>query len=291
MAIEADILKKIRRIHIKSQFLSTQLFTGEYESAFKGSGIAFEEVREYVPGDEVRAIDWNVTARIGRPHIKIFREERERQLVILLDRSASMHFGGPVESKHALAVEVAAVLAYAAVKSHDKVGLISVTDRVESFIPPKKGRAHVWRLIRDMLTFTPEHRGSSLESAVARTMQAIKRRAICVVISDFLDPNAAKPLQVLSKRHEVVALSIEDPLETHWPRLGLLPVYDLESGAHRWIDTRGDKTRIGLEIRAAQDETLERLRRLGIATSRIAVGSDYIHALIALFHKRETRRV
>lgn len=292
MPLSQDILKKIRTIHIKTNFLSTEIFTGEYESAFKGTGMAFEEVREYVPGDDVRMIDWNVTARIGRPHLKVFRQERERSMILMVDMSASMRFGGRHGSKQDLAAEVAAVLAYAAIKSNDKVGLMLFTEEVERFIPPKKGRGHIWRLIEEILTFQPTHRRTEFEAAATYLLRRIKRRSICVLISDFLHPGVLKPLQVLRGRHDIVALEVGDALEKEWLDLGLLPVVDMETGALAWTDTSRPAARQRLATAYADSRRLlhRDLKTHGIDIASLQVGQDYLHPLMALFRERERSR-
>ena len=289
MPLSKDILKKIRRIHIKTNFMATEIFSGEYESAFKGTGMSFEEVREYVPGDDVRLIDWNVTARTGRPHLKVFRQERERSLILLVDMSASMRFGGAAGSKRDLAAEVAAVLAYAAIKSNDKVGLLLYTETVERFIPPKKGRGHIWRLIEEILTYEPVHRKTRIAVAARFLLHTVKRRAICIVISDFMEPAALQPLKILKGRHDVVCLPVADHLEKTWPDLGLLPVADMESGQWQWIDTANRAWRrasaAAYERRHADFVTT--LQSYGMDVAPLTVGDAYLAPLVALFRRRE----
>lgn len=287
MPLSEEILQKIKRIQLKTNFLSSELFTGEYESAFKGIGMSFEEVRDYVPGDDVRLIDWNVTARTGKPHLKVFRQERERSLIITVDASASMAFG----AKRELAAEVAAVLATAAVKSHDKVGLLLFSDRVERFIPPKKGRSHVWQVIQEILSFEPEGHRTQIECAATHLRQAVKRRSICVFISDFLEPDAAAPLKVLRGRHEVVLLRVVSPLEREWPALGLVRVRDLETGGRRWVDvSRAFTSRYRALVQAERDMFKSTFGRIGIDAVELEVGRDYVQPLMALFRRRERRR-
>lgn len=292
MPLSAEIIKKIKRIHIKTNFLTSELFTGEYESAFKGAGIAFEEVREYVPGDDVRFIDWNVTARTGKPHLKLFRQEHERTLILMVDSSASMTFGGREGSKRELAAEIAAVLAYAAVKSNDKVGLLMFSETVECFIPPKKGRSHVWRVIQEMLACVPRERKTNIENAITCLRQMVKRRAICIVISDFLQNDVVKPLERLRSKHDVVALRIVDPRERDWPDLGLLPVRDLELQGTRWVNTASPRLMTAYQkfFDREHDAFITDFRRAGIDAVELQVGSDYVHSLMSLFRRRERKR-
>lgn len=292
MPLSKEALHKIRRIHLKTNFLSTELFTGEYESAFKGTGMTFEEVREYAPGDDVRLIDWNVTARTGRPHLKVFRQERERTLMLMVDTSASMRFGGKDGSKRDLAAELAALFAYAAIKKNDKVGLLMFSGEVERFIPPRKGRGHVWRLIEEILSFTPRTVRTELETAAKYLLRMVKRRAICIVISDFLTADFARPLSILRGRHDVVALHIRDRLEDDWPDLGLVPVEDAESGERQWIDTASGRFKRAFPSLAAArvDELKQSLGGKRIDLASLRVGDDYIHALMELFRRRERRR-
>lgn len=292
MSLSKEILQKIRRIHIKTNFLSSDLFTGEYETAFRGSGMSFEEVREYVPGDEVRFIDWNVTARTGRPHLKVFREERERSLILLVDTSASMRFGGKYGAKRELAAEVAAVLAYAAIKGHDKVGLLLFSNTVECFIPPKKGRGHIWRVIEEILSFEPRGEGTEINAAATYLQKMVKRRSICVVLSDFLAANALPPLALLRGKHDIIALRVWDRAERDWPKIGLLPVMDLETKALRWFDTVSQRQvkRYSARVARDRDEFFAQFRRAGIEVAELETGKEYIHVLMELFRRRERRR-
>jgi len=243
--IPAHIIKKIKRIHIKSRRTVDSLMAGQYRSVFRGAGIEFEEVREYVPGDEVKNIDWKVSARMGRPFVKLYREERESIVMLLVDMSASLHGGSHFGSQLERAAEVASVLAFNAVKNNDKVGVLFFTDQVESYIPPKKGSSHVWRVIREIFTFTPRGRTTDIGSALDYLAKIQKKRAIVFVLSDFLDTGYLKSLQILRQKHEVIGVMIHDPGTDRLPAKGVITLTDFETGETRVFDAFDRKTRNG----------------------------------------------
>ncbi|MFO1520345.1 MAG: DUF58 domain-containing protein [bacterium] len=289
--ISKDLIQKIKQIDIKSKYLATEIFAGEYESAFRGRGMEFEEVREYQVGDDVRTIDWNVTARMGHPFIKVFREERELSVMFLVDASASQDFGTRGKLKREMAAEVAALLAYAATKSNDKVGLITFTDRVEKYIPPKKGTGHIWRVIKEILTFKPVERGTSLQGALEFLVNVLPRRVVCFLISDFLTQNFDKGLGIAARRHDLIALSLSDPAEEEIPSLGWVRLHDSETGKEEWVDTRSKEFRAKFkEDRLNQlNQLFSRFQSLGIDACRLETSQDYVNPLLKLFRMREKR--
>lgn len=289
--ISKEVLQKIKQIDIKSKYLATEVFAGEYESAFRGRGMEFEEVREYQIGDDVRSIDWNVTARMGHPYIKVFREERELSVVFLVDASASQDFGTRERLKREMAAEVSALLAYAATKSDDKVGLITFTDRVEKYIPPKKGTGHVWQVIKEILTFQPTERGTDLEGALEFLVKVLPRRSVCFLVSDFLSPHFEKGLGIAARRHDMIALALSDPAEEALPSLGWVHLKDAETGRLSWIDTRSKRFRDHF-VRERDEKVAElfgRFQSLGIDACRIETNRDYVNPLLKLFRMREKR--
>ena len=267
------------------------MFAGEYESAFRGRGMEFEEVREYQAGDDVRSIDWNVTARMGNPFIKIFREERELSVVFLVDASASQDFGTRSKLKREVAAEVAALLAYAAAKSNDKVGLITFTDQVEKFIPPKKGTGHIWRVIKEILTFQPSAKGTSIEKALEFMVNVLKRRVVCFLISDFIADSYDKALGIAAKRHDLISLKLMDPAEQKIPPLGPIYFQDAETGEQRWVNTRSKGFQQDFEQRQIQkhQQWLQRFQSLGIDCCALSTQEDYVNPLLKLFRMREKR--
>ena len=223
------LLKKVRKIEIKTKGLSNHIFAGEYQTAFKGKGMAFSEVREYQPGDDVRSIDWNVTARYNAPFVKVFEEEREMTVMLLIDVSASGNFGTQEQFKRELATELSAILAFSAIKNNDKVGVIFFTDKVEQFIPPKKGKSHILRIIREVLAFQPTGKGTNIAVALEYFNSVIKKRSICFILSDFMSKEFDRPLKIASKKHDLVALRIHDTREDTLPNVGLVPMQDTET--------------------------------------------------------------
>jgi uncharacterized protein (DUF58 family) len=289
-----EILNKVRQIEIRTNREVTDVLGGQYHSVFKGRGMEFEEVREYQPGDEVRSIDWNVTARFGHPYIKKFKEERELTVMLVVDASASGTFGSLRQSKTELAAELSAVLAFSAIRNNDKVGLIMFTDRIERFVPPRKGRRHVLRVIREVLAFTPQGRGTDLPLALDYLNRVQPRRAVCFLLSDFLVPrpiDLQKQLRMASRRHDLVALSLHDPREESLPSVGLVELVDAETGHRALVDTGSRKVRDTFATRAR--ERLETLRNLlrGAAVDHVEIrtDTDYMMPLIRFFRMRERR--
>lgn len=287
-----EILKKIRRIELRTRRLVNSMFAGQYHSVFKGRGMNFEEVREYAPGDEIRSIDWNVTARMNAPYIKKYTEERELTVMLLVDVSASGIFGSVELSKRELAAEVASILAFSAINNNDKVGLILFTDRIELFIPPKKGRLHTLRLIREMLYFEPEGRGTDLAGALDYLNLVVSRRSVVFMISDFLAPDFTKALTVTSKRHDLVAMPVIDKGESELPNVGIITLEDAETGAQIDVNTGSKAVRRALQqINGERLDDLEyllRSRRVDIV--RLSTTEDYLIPLRNFFEQRERRQ-
>ena len=287
-----EILKKIRRIELRTRRLVNSMFAGQYHSVFKGRGMNFEEVREYAPGDEIRSIDWNVTARMNAPYIKKYTEERELTVMLLVDVSASGIFGSVELSKRELAAEVASILAFSAINNNDKVGLILFTDRIELFIPPKKGRLHTLRLIREMLYFEPEGSGTDLAGALDYLNLVVSRRSVVFMISDFLAPDFTKALTVTSKRHDLVAMPVIDKGESELPNVGIITLEDAETGAQIDVNTGSKAVRRALQqINGERLDDLEyllRSRRVDIV--RLSTTEDYLIPLRNFFELRERRQ-
>ena len=289
--IPREILRKVRRIEITTRGLVDQVFSGEYHSVFKGRGINFAEVREYDYGDDIRTIDWNVTARTGTPHVKIFEEERELTVMLLVDVSASGNFGTRERMKGDLAVEVCSLLAFSAIKNNDKVGLIIFSDRVEKFVPPRKGRRHVLRVLREMLYHEPAGRTTDLGAALEYLSRIIRRRAVVFVVSDFVSKPFEKALGVAGRRHDVVALRVRDRRESELPPVGLVELEDAETGERLVVDTSNRDFRAafasrGEEARAAQDRTF---RRSKVDVVDLSPGRPYLRPLMRFFEERGRR--
>lgn len=284
----ADLLKKVRRIEIKSRGLTQQVFAGQYHSAFKGKGMTFSEVREYQYGDDVRAIDWNVTARFNHPYIKIHEEERELTVMLLIDVSGSGDFGTRAQLKKDLMTEVAAVLSFSAIDNNDKIGVILFSDQVEKFIPPQKGRKHILRIIRELLEFTPENKGTDISESLRYLTNVIKKRCTAFVISDFRDTGYARSLQIANNKHDIVALHVFDRREQELPRVGLMRVRDNESGEERWIDTslRRVREEYSQKWQSQQQMMAEIFRKTGVDVVELETGDDYVKPLIKLFKRR-----
>ena len=289
----AEILKKIRALEIKTRGLVETAFAGDYHSVFKGRGMNFEDVREYQPGDEIRAIDWNVTARLGTAFVKKFTEERELTVMLIVDVSASGNFGSTAQSKRELAAEVACLLAFSAIRNNDKVGLILFTDQVELFIPPKKGRSHTLRLIRDVLFFEPKGRGTNPALALDYLNKIVTRRAVVFFISDFQTPDFSHALAVSGRRHDFIAVHVLDERERSLPNIGILSLEDAETGEQIEINTGDSNTRARFaELADEQNVQLSRtLRRSNIEEILLRTGEDYLPALRAFFKQRERRIV
>jgi uncharacterized protein (DUF58 family) len=297
----AELLKKVQRIELKTRGLSKQLFAGEYHSAFKGRGMSFSEVREYQYGDDVRNIDWNVTARVGDPYVKIFEEEREMTVILMVDVSGSTHFGtdkswsGEAVMKQDLMTEICAVIAFSAINNNDKVGVIFFSDRVEKFIPPKKGRNHILRIIRELIDFQPEGKGSDLNEALRYLRNMLKKRAIVFMLSDFRhqgDQPYKDSLSIARRRHDLIGVQVYDAREAELPRAGLLRLRDAESGKIRWVDSDSKATRRAYAawFRAHLDQTRDTFLKSGADLVSIASNKPYVKPLMNLFRMREGRR-
>lgn len=290
--LSKELLQKIKQIEVKSKHLASEVFAGEYTSAFRGQGMAFEEVREYQPGDEIRSIDWNVTARMGHPYVKVYREEREISVLFVIDASASEDFGSRVRPKKETVAEVAALLAYAATRSHDKIGLLIFTDQVEKYIPPKKGSTHVWQVIREILTFKPSAKKTDLICALEFLVKVLPRKSVCFLFSDFIAPPFEKALSLAATRHDLVAFAFSDPLEKIFPDLGWVLFEDPETGQSEWIPTHSPAFQNTFrENSDARGATLFKLfRKLGMDACAIQTDQDYVHPLLQLFRARERRQ-
>jgi uncharacterized protein (DUF58 family) len=286
------LLKKVRKIEIKTKGLSNHIFAGEYHTAFKGKGMTFSEVREYQPGDDVRTIDWNVTARYNAPFVKVFEEEREMTVMLLIDVSASGNFGTQEQFKRELATELSATLAFSAIKNNDKVGVIFFTNKVEQFIPPKKGKSHILRIIREVLSFQPIGKGTDIAGALEYFTSVIKKRSICFILSDFMSKEFDRPLKIASKKHDLVALRIHDTREDTLPNVGLLPIQDAETEEMLFVDTSSKKVRDNFAKNRVQ--ATEKLRKIfstnGVDLIDITTGTDYVKPLINFFKTRGSRR-
>ena len=291
MRERTELLKKVRKIEIKSRGLTNQVFAGQYHSAFKGKGMTFSEVREYQYGDDVRTIDWNVTARFNHPYVKIYEEERELTVMLLIDISGSGEFGTHSQLKRDLITEVAAVLSFSAIDNNDKIGVILFSDRIEKFIPPQKGRKHILRIIRELLEFKPENVRTDISESLRYLTNAIKKRCTAFLISDFRDTGYARSLQIANNKHDVVALHVFDRREKELPRVGLVKMRDNETGAERWVDTSLRKVReaYALKWKSHNDMMTEIFMKSGVDYVDLETGSDYVKPLIKLFKRRENR--
>lgn len=289
-----DLLKKVRKIEIKTRKLSHQIFAGEYHSAFKGRGMAFSEVREYQYGDDVRNMDWNVTARLRNPYVKVFEEERELTVMLLIDVSASRLFGTVGESKRDMMAEIAAVISFSASINNDKVGALFFSDRIEQFIPPKKGRTHLLRIISEILEFEPKGTGTDIGAALRFLTNAIKRKCTAFLLSDMMDldkdasPRYEDVLKIAVNRHDIAVVNVYDRMEREIPSVGLLHVIDSESGEGMWVDTSSRRVREYYEewARKAYESTLTLLNRYKVDSVSIATDQDYVKGLMALFKNR-----
>jgi uncharacterized protein (DUF58 family) len=283
-----ELIRKLRKIEIRTRGLSRQVFAGEYHSAFKGRGIAFSEVREYIYGDDIRSIDWNVTARFNHPFIKVFEEERELTVILMIDVSGSGAFGTVSRFKRDIITEIAALLSFSAISNNDKIGVVFFSSKVERFIPPKKGRTHILRVIRELLDFTPENRDSSLDEPLKFITNAIKKRAIVFVVSDFLVPDFEKPLRIASGKHDVVAIRVYDKAEMELPDIGFVKVRDPESYTEKWVDTSSPSNRKQYSDWWISNSSRIReiFRKCGVDVAWISTGDDYVKPLINLFKRR-----
>ena len=286
-----ELIKKVRKIEIKTRGLSQNIFAGEYHSAFKGRGMTFAEVREYQYGDDIRDIDWNVTARHNHPYVKVYEEERELTVMLLVDVSASRNFGAVGEEKRQMIAEIAATIAFSAIQNNDKIGALFFSDRVEKFITPKKGRKHIPFLIRELLDFTPQSRGTDIAAAVRYFTDALKRRCTMFLISDFIDSGDYRtPLTVAMSRHDVMAIQVYDKRDSSLPDVGLMRVQDFETGATRWIDTSSSRVRkaYGKWWYDRQQQMATSLRSNRVDFVSVATDEDYVRALMGLFKNRST---
>ncbi len=286
-----ELLKQVRQIEIRTKGLVNQIFSGEYHSVFKGRGMAFSEVREYQFGDDIRNIDWNVTARFGHPFIKVFEEERELTVILLVDLSGSQFFGSIEKTKQQITAELSAILAFAALKNNDKVGLILFSDRVEKFVAPRKGRKHVLRIIRDLLSFEPKGRGTNIKNALEFLNHSIKKKSIVFLISDFADDNYEKILKIISRKHDFVSITINDPRENEIPKVGLIKLQDAETGEIRIIDTSNKEfqsnfMRFKNTIKKNRDEIF---RKNKIDFIDVNTNESYIKPIVNFFRTREKR--
>jgi uncharacterized protein (DUF58 family) len=283
-----ELLKRVRKIEIKTRGLSRHIFAGEYHSAFKGRGMTFSEVREYQYGDDFRSVDWNVTARFNHPYIKVFEEERELTVMLLLDVSGSGEFGTQTRYKSTMITEIAALLSFSAIQNNDKVGVILFTDRIERFIPPKKGRQHILKIIRELIDFKPASRLTNITIPLRYLVNVIKKRSIAFLISDFINENFEDALKIASKKHDLVGLRIYDLREMQLPSVGLMKVKDAETGAISWIDSGSTYVRKAYHeiYHKRQEELNDLLARVGVDYVSIAAHEDYVKPLMRLFKKR-----
>lgn len=284
----SDLLKKVRKIEIKTKDLSNQIFSGQYHSTFKGRGMAFSEVREYGFGDDVRFIDWNVTARFHKPYVKVFEEERELTVMLLIDVSASNEFGTQTQSKRLAMTEIAAILAFSAISNNDKVGLLFFSSQVEKYIPPQKGRQHILRIIRELLEFKPQHQGTNIGEALRYFRHVHKRKCTAFLISDFMDEHPYEDaLKIVSKGHDLSAIRLYDALETELPDVGLLRISDNENSRTLTIDTHSaaNRTAYAAYCKTQSKQTHNLLVKYGIRHTEIATGQDYVKPLITMFNR------
>lgn len=283
-----ELLKRVRAIEIKTRGLSRNIFAGEYHSAFKGRGMAFSEVREYQYGDDIRSIDWNVTARFNHPYVKIFEEERELTVMLLVDVSGSSIFGSQSMLKKNMITEISAVLAFSAIQNSDKIGVLFFSDRVEKFIPPKKGRKHILHIIRELINFKPQSSQTDLSEPLRYLTNAIKKKCTAFLLSDFLSSDFEEALKIANNKHDLVALKIYDQREIELPPVGLLRLKDAESGNEKWIDTMSSNTRsVYRKWWSQQEQNTEKMfRRNGIDQASISTGEDYVKPLMKLFKSR-----
>lgn len=285
----AELLKKVRKIEIKTRGLSHQIFSGEYHSAFKGRGMAFSEVREYTPGDDVRTIDWNVTARFNTPFVKVFEEERELSVVLMVDVSASGAFGTNKQYKQDLITELCAVIAFSAAQNNDKIGVIFFSDKIEKFIPPKKGKSHVLRIIRELLEFKPQNKKTNLELPLKYLTNVIKKKSIVFLISDFFtESNYKDALKIANKKHDLIALRIVDKAERELPDIGLIKLKDNETGNVMWADTSDKNFRKQFAVNCLkfEDELKDVFNRSGVDATNITTHENYVKPLMNLFKNR-----
>lgn len=289
MLTTAEILKKVRELEIKSKKLTTHLFTGEYHTAFKGRGMRFKEVREYTPGDDIRFIDWNVSARFGHPYSKLFEEERELTMMLLVDISSSSLFGTIHQRKKDLITEICAVLAFAATNNQDKVGVIFFSDKIEFYIPPKKGREHVLYIVRELLTMEPKGKGTNLNEAVRFFNNSVKQKSIAFILSDFMVDKYDDALRVAGSKHDVIGVKVYDRMDMQLPKIGLVQVEDVETGKMQWIDTNDSLVQYNYALQFNQTEEACRnsFKRAGAALLYVRTDEDYVKILQKFFARRK----
>ena len=283
-----ELLKKVRKIEIKTKGLSNQVFSGEYNSAFKGRGMAFAEVREYMPGDEIRTIDWNVTARFNHPYVKVFHEERELTVMLMVDISSSVIFGSDQVIKKEIIAELCAVISFSATQNNDKIGVMLFTDEVELYIPPKKGKKHILRIIRELIEFKPLSNKTDISNALRHFNNVIKKRSVGFIISDFMTTGFENSLKVANRRHDIIALQVQDIRELEMPNIGIVKFEDNETGETKWINTANKKTRIKYKANALRrnGELKEIFRRAGVDFTTIDTNKPYVIPLMNLFKRR-----
>lgn len=284
----SELIKKVRKIEIKTKGLTNHIFSGEYHSAFKGRGMSFSEAREYQYGDDIRNIDWNVTARFQHPYVKIFEEERELTIMLLIDVSKSSFIGTQTQLKNEIIAEIAGVLAFSAIQNNDKVGVLFFSDTIEMFIPPKKGKSHILRIIREILNFEPKSNKTNIAFALERFNNMVKRKSIAFVLSDFIDENYKEELRHIAKKHDVVGIKVYDNLDMELPKIGLLQVQDVETGTTKWIDTNDKETQQSYKKQADFfDKNFESsFLKAGADKLKINTAQSYVHILMNFFKKR-----
>jgi uncharacterized protein (DUF58 family) len=289
--IPKEILKKVKRIEIQTRGLVNDIFSGEYHSVFKGRGMEFSEVREYQIGDDIRAIDWNVSARLGHPYVKVFEEERELTVMLVVDVSSSGNFGTVERMKREIAIEICAMLAFSAIKNNDKVGLIIFTDQIEKFVPPKKGKSHVLRVLRELLYHKPQGKGTNIALALEYLSRVITRRAVVFLVSDFISEDYQKAMQIANRRHDLVAITIIDPRELELPNVGYLELEDAENGELMLLDTSDSELRNAFlsQTSQAKRERDRLLRSMNVDTIDIRTDVSYVDPLIRFFRMRAKR--
>jgi len=284
----SELLKKVRKIEIKTKGLTNHIFSGEYHSAFKGRGMSFSEVREYQYGDDIRNIDWNVTARFQHPYVKIFEEERELTIMLLIDVSKSSFIGTQNQLKNEIIAEIAGVLAFSAIQNNDKVGVLFFSDAIEMYIPPKKGKSHILRIIREIINFEPKSNKTNISLALENFNNMVKRKSIAFILSDFIDENYADELRHIAKKHDVVGVKVYDNLDMELPNIGLLQIQDVETGETKWIDTSDAQTQKDYKQRAVfYDKNYEQsFIKAGADKLKIKTEQSYVHVLMNFFKKR-----
>ena len=286
-----ELLKKVRKLEIKSRGLSAELFSGQYHSAFKGRGMSFSEVREYQPGDDIRTIDWNVTARLNHPYVKVFEEERELTIMLVVDVSGSKDFGTQVQFKMDLVTEVCAVLAFSAMQNNDKIGVIFFSDIIEKYIPPKKGKSHILRIIRELIDFRPQNRLTNIDQSLRFLTNVIRKRCTAFVLSDFIGKGFEDTLKIANKKHDIVALRVMDPREAELPDVGLVKFRDAETGLSGWVDTSDRSVRKGYDMhfKKQEDQIKAAFSKAGVDSVTLHTNRSWIQPLSNLFKRRGTR--